>query len=292
MILRLARRSLALDGPPCMMVIVNVTPDSFYDRGLTADPAAAVARGLELVAAGAGMIDVGGMTAQPGRVLAEDEEIARVEPVIRALRASLDVPISVDTYRAGVADAALRAGADVVNDHTGLADPDLARVIAGHGAGLVVTHLSLEPKQIQTGRHAVAVDEIAAFLTARAVRARAAGVAADAILVDPGLGFGKDTDTDLRTIAELPRLARLGYPLLLAPSHKEVTAEPLGLDEAALEGTAAVVAVAAYLGAAVLRVHDLPFMAHVARMAWLVRDQAVGAARSASKNDGRNAPSR
>jgi dihydropteroate synthase len=292
MILRLAHRTLALDGPPCMMGIVNVTPDSFYDRGLTADPAAAVARGLELVGAGAGMIDVGGMTAQPGRVLPEDEEIARVEPVIRALRAALDVPISVDTYRARVADAALRAGADIVNDHTGLTDPALAEVIAGHGAGLVVTHLSLEPKQVQTGRHAVAVDEIEAFLAARADRARAAGVAPDAILVDPGLGFGKDTGTDLRTIAELPRLAGLGYPLLLAPSHKEVTAEPLGLDEAALEGTAAVVAVAAYLGAAVLRVHDLPFMAHVARMAWLVRDQAVGAARSASKNDGRNAPSR
>jgi dihydropteroate synthase len=292
MILRLAHRTLALDGPPCMMGIVNVTPDSFYDRGLTADPAAAVARGLELVGAGAGMIDVGGMTAQPGRVLSEDEEIARVEPVIRALRAALDVPISVDTYRAGVADAALRAGADIVNDHTGLTDPALAEVIAGHGAGLVITHLALAPKQVQTGRHAVDVDEIATFLAERAERARAAGVAAEAILVDPGLGFGKDTGTDLRTIAELPRLAGLGYPLLLAPSHKEVTAEPLGLDESALEGTAAVVAVAAYLGAAVLRVHDLPFMAHVARMAWLVRDQAVGAARSASKNDGRNAPSR
>ena len=273
-----------------MMGIVNVTPDSFYDRGLTADPAAAVARGIQLVAAGAGMIDVGGMTAQPGRVLSEDEEIARIAPVVRALRAAVDVPISVDTYRAGVADAALRAGADLVNDHTGLSDPGLAAAVAGHGAGIVVTHLSLAPKQAQTGRHAVSVDEIAAFLVERADRARAAGIGADAILVDPGLGFGKDTGTDLQTLAELPRLAGLGYPLLLAPSHKEVTAEPLGLDESALEGTAAVVALAAYLGAAVLRVHDLPFMGHVARMAWLV--QAAGAARSASKNDGRKAPSR
>jgi dihydropteroate synthase len=291
MTLRLAQRSLGLDGPPCMMGIVNVTPDSFYDKGLTADPAAAVARGLALVAAGAGMIDVGGMTAQPGSVLTEDEEIARIEPVIRALRDALDVPISVDTYRAGVADAALRAGADLVNDHTGLSDPALAGVVADHAGGIVVTHLSLAPKQVQTDRHGVTVDEIAAFLEDRAGRARAAGVAADAILVDPGLGFGKDTATDLATIAELPRLAGLGYPLLLAPSHKEVTAEPLGLDESALEGTAAVVALAAYLGAAVLRVHDLPFMGHVARMGWLV-GQAAGAARSASKNDGRNAPSR
>ena len=114
------------------------------------------------------------------------------------------------------------------------------------------------------------VDEIARVLVDRADAARSAGIRADAILVDPGLGFGKDTATDLRTLHEVPRLARLGYPLLLAPSHKEVTAEPLGLAESSMEGTAAVVALAAYLGAAVLRVHDLPFMGHVARMAWLI----------------------
>jgi dihydropteroate synthase len=269
--LRLAHREVALGGPPCMMGIVNVTPDSFYDGGATAAPEAAVARGIALVRAGAGMVDVGGMTAQPGRVLTEDEEIARVEGVVAGLRAQVDVPISIDTYRARVADAALRAGADIVNDHTGLSDPAMAATIAGHRAGIVVTHLSLAPKQVQEGRHAVAVDDIAGFLVARAEAARAAGVAADAILVDPGLGFGKDTATDLRTLAALPRLASLGYPLLLAPSHKEVTAEPLGLEESSMEGTAAVVALAAYMGAAVLRVHDLPFMAHVARMAWLVR---------------------
>src|SRR6185312_15016706 len=215
-----------------------------------------------------------------GRILSEDEEIARVEGVVSALRARVDVPISIDTYRARVADAGLRAGADIVNDHTGLTDPELAATIAEHGAGLVVTHLSLEPKQVQTARHAVTVDEIAEFLVTRADAARSAGVDPAAILVDPGLGFGKDTETDLRALAELPRLAALGYPLLL------------GLDEASMEGTAAVVAIAAYLGVSVLRVHDLPFMAHVARMAWLVRDQAVGTASSSAKKDGRNAPSR
>jgi dihydropteroate synthase len=210
------------------------------------------------------------MTAQPGPVLSQGEEIARVEPVVLGLRSQLEVPISVDTYRAGVADAALRAGADLVNDHTGLSDPAMAETIARHGAGVVVTHLGLPPKQVQTGRHEIAVDEIAGFLVERADAARAAGIGADAILVDPGLGFGKDTATDLRTLNELPRLAGLGYPLLLAPSHKEVTAEPLGLDESSIEGTAAVVALAAYLGVAVLRVHDLPFMRHVATMAWLI----------------------
>ena len=294
MTLRLAHRSLALDGPPCMMGILNVTPDSFYDQGMTATADRAIARGLELAAAGAGIVDVGGMTAQPGRVLSEDEEVARVEPVVRALRAALDIPISIDTYRAEVAEAALEAGADLVNDHTGLSDPALAATVARHRAGLVVTHLGLAPKQTQTTRHAVDVAAIARFLQERAAAARAAGVGADAILVDPGLGFGKDTATDLATLRELPRLAALGYPLLLAPSHKEVTAEPLGLPESALEGTAAVVAVAAYIGVAVLRVHDLPFMRHVATMAWLIRTpaQAAGTARSSAKNEGRNAPSR
>jgi dihydropteroate synthase len=268
--LRFAHRSLGLEGPPSMMGIVNVTPDSFYDRGRTATPDRAIARGVELAAAGAALLDVGGMTAQPGDEIPEAEEIARVVPVVRGLREAVDLPLSVDTYRAGVADAALRAGADLVNDHTGLSDPDMVATAARHDAGLVVTHLGLRPKQARSGRHSATVDEIAAALAAGARRARAAGVRADAILVDPGLGFGKDSATDLRTLRELPRLAGLGYPLLLAPSHKEVTAEPLGLTEDTLEGTAAVVAVAAYLGAAVLRVHDLPFMRHVATMGWLI----------------------
>jgi dihydropteroate synthase len=268
--LRFAKRSLALGGPPRIMAIVNVTPDSFYDRGLTADPAAAVERGLELVAAGADVLDVGGMTAQPGEPVATADEAARVVPVVEELRRRTDVPIAVDTYRAAVADAALAAGADLVNDHTGLSDPDLAPAVAGHGGGLVVTHLGLEPKQVQDGRYTVRFDDIAAHLAERAERALAAGVRRDALLVDPGLGFGKDTATDLESVRRLPELRRLGFPVLLAPSHKEVTAEPLGLPEDALEGTAGIVAVAAYQGVDVLRLHDLPFMARVARMAWLV----------------------
>lgn len=252
------------------MAIVNVTPDSFYDRGVTADPAAAVERGLGMVAAGADLLDVGGMTAQPGDPISAEAEIARVVPVLRELRAQTEVPIAVDTYRAEVADAALAAGADLVNDHTGLSDPDLAGVVAAHRAGLVVTHLGLAPKQEQDGRYALAFDAIADSLAERAGRALAAGVSRDGILVDPGLGFGKDTATDLETVRRLPELRVLGYPMLLAPSHKEVTAEPLGLPEDALEGTAAVVAVAAYLGVDALRLHDLPFMARVARMGWLI----------------------
>jgi len=268
--LRFAKRALALGGPPRIMAIVNVTPDSFYDRGVTADPAAAVARGLELTAAGADLLDVGGMTARPGEPIPAEAEIERIVPVIERLRRETDVPIAVDTYRAPVADAALAAGADLVNDHTGLSDPALAAAVAAHAAGLVVTHLGLEPKQVQDGRYSVPFGDIAVALADRAGRALAAGVPREGLLVDPGLGFGKDTATDLETLRRLPELRALGHPVLLAPSHKEVTAEPLGLPEEALEGTAAVVAVAAYLGVDVLRVHDLPFMARVARMGWLI----------------------
>jgi dihydropteroate synthase len=281
--LAFARRSVALGGPPRIMAIVNVTPDSFYDRGLTADPAAAVRRGVEMAAAGADLLDVGGMTAQPGEPIPAAVEIDRVVPVVRGLRDRLDAPIAVDTYRAEVAEAALGAGADLVNDHTGLSDARLLEVVVAHDAGLVLTHLGLAPKQEQDGRHSVAFDDIVETLSGLATRAVGAGVRREAILVDPGLGFGKHTGTDLETLRRLPELRALGHPVLLAPSHKEVTAEPLGLPEDAPEGTAAVVAVAAYLGVDVLRLHDLPFMAHVARMGWLIsgRDQA-GTERSSS----------
>ena len=277
--LAFASRSLALGGPPRIMGIVNVTPDSFYDRGLTADASEAVRRGLDMVAAGADLLDVGGMTAQPGELIPPAVEIDRVVPVVRELRARTGVPIAVDTYRAEVADAVLAAGADLVNDHTGLTDAGLAAVVAAHAAGLVVTHLGMAPKQEQEGRYALPFDAIATSLSERAERALAAGVPRAGILVDPGLGFGKDTATDLETLRRLPDLRALGFPVLLAPSHKEVTAEPLGLPEEALEGTAAVVAVAAYLGVDVLRVHDLPFMARVARMGWLIREGEGGVTR-------------
>jgi dihydropteroate synthase len=275
------------------MAIVNVTPDSFYDRGLTPDPAGAVERGVEMVAAGADLLDIGGMTAQPGDPIPARAEIDRVVPAVRGLRDRVDVPIAVDTYRAAVAEAALAAGADLVNDHTGLSDSRLLEVVAAYDAGVVLTHLGLGPKEKQDGRYAVAFEDIAETLAGLGARAVEAGVRREAILVDPGLGFGKDTDTDLEALRRLPELRALGYPVLLAPSHKEVTAEPLGLPEDALEGTAAVVAVAAYLGVDVLRLHDLPFMAHVARMGWLIsgRDQ-TGTDRSWSKNDARNRPSR
>lgn len=271
MTLRLRDRSLNAEGEPHLVGIVNVTPDSFYDRGITADGTTAIERGLVLAASGATVVDVGGMTAQPGDPIPVEAEIARVVPVIEGIRAASEVVISIDTYRAEVAAAALDAGADMVNDHTGLSDGAMAAVVAERSAGIVVTHLGLRPKQPQTGRYEIDPAEIAAVLSQLAEHAVGAGVAPDAIAIDPGLGFGKSTATDLATLRTLPELLRIGPPVLLACSHKEVTAEPLGLPEETLEGTAAVVAVAAYLGVQLLRVHDLPFMARVARMGALLR---------------------
>jgi len=259
------------------MGIVNVTPDSFYDGGATATTDLAVARALAVVSQGATVIDVGGMTARPGAVLSAADELARVLPVLEGIRAAgCEAVVSVDTYRADVAAAALEAGADLINDHTGLTDGDLAAAVAEHGGGLVVTHLGLAPKQVQSGRYDIDPADIGKFLSQRAELAVDAGVDRSALVVDPGLGFGKSTATDLATLRALPDLLRLGYPLLLACSHKEVTAEPLGLPESNIEGTAAVVAVAAYQGVQLLRVHDLPFMARVATMASLL---ATGNAR-------------
>jgi dihydropteroate synthase len=292
--LRLAHRTVDLDGPPVAMAIVNVTPDSFYDGGVSASPEDAVSRALEMLAAGAAIVDVGGMTAQPGAELAEAEEAARVMPTVAGIRAAAPAAVlSVDTYRAGVAAAALDAGADLVNDHTGGADPALAAVVAERDAGLVVTHLGLQPKQVQDDRYEITPEAIAESLVGRAATAEAAGVRRDAILLDPGLGFGKSTATDLACLRALDRLTALGYPLLLACSHKEVTAEPLGLPESNLEGTAAVVAVAAAAGVRVLRVHDLPFMERVARMAWLASPRAEGYAAGgvrSGENSGTNLP--
>jgi dihydropteroate synthase len=272
MLLELRTRALRDAAVPHLMGIVNVTPDSFYDGGATATPDAAIRRSLQLVENGATVIDIGGMTARPGVVLTPAEEAGRVLPVLEGIRAAgCDAVVSVDTYRAAVAAAVLDAGADMINDHTGLSDPELAPAVAERGAGLVVTHLGIGPKQVQGGRYDIAPAEIARFLQERAAAAVEAGIDRRALVVDPGLGFGKSTATDLETLRALPDLLALGHPVLLACSHKEVTAEPLDLPESNLEGTAAVVAVAAYLGVQILRVHDLPFMANIARMAALMR---------------------
>jgi dihydropteroate synthase len=259
-----------------VMGILNLSPESFSGDGL-GDVAAAVAQGKAFAAAGADLLDVGGESTRPGAPPVPAEvELARVVPVLRALRAAVSLPLSIDTYKAPVAEAALAAGACVVNDVTGLrADPALARVAAAHGAALIVTHN--RPAAVASGPlgshnpdvgYADLMGEVLRELRAAVAQAAAAGVAPAQILVDPGIGFGKTREQNLELLARLGELRALGHPLVLGASRKSVIGLTLGLPpDERVEGTAATVALGVRAGADVARVHDVRSMALVARMA-------------------------
>ena len=266
--LELGAHRLPLGERTLLMGIVNNTPDSFYEQGRHYGVDAAVAHGRRLLAAGAHVLDVGGQTGQVGREIDVAEETARVVPVLEALR---DACVSVDTYRAPVARAALAAGASFVNDYTGGYDPDLAAVVGDAGAGLVVTHYRGRPRSNASRSYEGTVDEVLRFLEAAAARAVAAGVGERSIVVDPGLGFGKSTRLDLAILRDLDRLLTLGFPVLLACSHKEVTADASGLPEDDVRGTAVTAVLAARAGVAMLRLHDVEELAPAVRLADAIR---------------------
>lgn len=259
-----------------VMGVVNVTPDSFSDGGRWFDTTTAVKRGLDLVDQGADLVDVGGESTRPGATrVDEDEELRRVVPVVRGL-ASEGVLISVDTMRASVAEAALKAGATLVNDvSAGQADPAMIPVVADAGAPFVVMHWRglLEGSNIR-GQYEDVVTEVVDEVRARVAAAVEGGVAPERIVVDPGLGFSKGTDDDLALLARLDRLANLGYPVLVAASRKRflgnVLAGPDGTPPPARErdaATAAVTALAARQGAWAVRVHEVRASADAVRVA-------------------------
>src|SRR5215218_4843049 len=188
---------------PAVMGIVNVTPDSFSDGGRFLDPDAAVAHGLELVATGADVLDVGGESTRPGaEPVAEDEELRRVLPVVRRLAAESGVPVSIDTSKAAVAAAALDAGASIVNDVSAAADPGMFGVVAAAGAGLVVMHMQGEPRTMQTDPHyGDVVVEVGDFLLDRLAAARGAGIHTMSLCADPGVGFGKTAAHNVELLA-------------------------------------------------------------------------------------------
>lgn len=248
---------LVLAGP-VVMGVVNVTPDSFSDGGRIADP---VAHARALAAEGAAIIDVGGESTRPGAApVPEDEERARVVPVIEALvRGGLPVPISVDTRKPGVARAALAAGAALVNDVSGLGDPDMARVAAAARAAVIVMHMQGTPETMQAApTYSDVVAEVAAFLAERRARAVAAGVDPAAVLVDPGLGFGKTVEHNLTLLRHLERLAAIG-PLVVGLSRKSTLGHVLGgrPPEGRLAGGLGGAVWAALRGASVIRTHDV-----------------------------------
>jgi dihydropteroate synthase len=246
-----------------VMGVINVTPDSFSDGGRYLDPDAAIAHGLELAAEGAAMLDVGGASSRPGAAPVDPtEEARRVVPVIRGLAAETAVPISVDTMSAEVAQAALDAGAVVVNDvSAGRIDPAILDVTAGSGAGYVAVHMQGEPRTMQDDpRYDDVVSEVGEFLLRRLEVASAAGIRDAALMADPGIGFGKTIEHNLELLARLPELVeRIQAPLLVGTSRKTFIGRILGVDdpERRDDGTLATVVWSLDRGAAMVRVHDV-----------------------------------
>jgi dihydropteroate synthase len=264
-------RALELGARTLVMGVVNVTPDSFSDAGLRFDPARAIADGERMVADGADLVDIGGESTRPGAApLPEDEELRRVLPVIAGLRRRVSVPISIDTYKAGVASRAVDQGASIVNDISALTyDPALAGVVARTKAAVILMHnRGRSAAMYEHATYADVVAEVSAELSARADAATAAGITRDRIVIDPGLGFAKTAEQSLQALAGLTRLASLGYPILSGPSRKSFLKVGLG-DVPPYErqwGTAAAVAASVMLGAHIVRVHDVREMAQVERV--------------------------
>ncbi|HEX2080775.1 MAG TPA: dihydropteroate synthase [Longimicrobium sp.] len=244
------------------MGILNVTPDSFSDGGRFLDPARAVAQARRMAEEGADLVDIGGESTRPGAApVSADEEAARVLPVLRAIRESLAVPVSVDTRRAAVAREALAAGAEVINDVSGLADAEMAGVVAPSGAGLVLMHMRGTPQTMQRlADYGDVVEEVAEELAECLARADAAGIARERVVLDPGIGFAKTAEQNLALIAGLARIqARLGRPVLLGPSRKSFIGALLGGIPADARDAGTVGACVAGLarGARLFRVHDV-----------------------------------
>jgi len=253
-----------------VMGVVNLTPDSFSGDGLGTDLRAAVAQALRFAAEGADWLDVGGESTRPGAApVTREEETARVVPVIKALRDQVSLPLSIDTRHAAVAQAALAAGAHLVNDVTGLmGDPEMAGVVAAAGVPVVLQHIQGTPQTMQDDPvYEDVVEDVIAGLRQRLDLAAEAGIELSQCLVDPGIGFGKRLEHNLRLLRRLRELTVLGRPLLVGVSRKRFIGDILGVPvDQRVHGTAAAVAVAIANGADVVRVHDVKVMAEVVRM--------------------------
>jgi dihydropteroate synthase len=264
------------------MGIVNRTPDSFYDGGATYDLEAAVALAGRLVAEGADIVDIGGIKGGPGAEVSVQEEITRVVPFVEALRATdPHVIISVDTFRAPVADAAMAAGADIINDVTGLHDPEVLDVVVERDAGYVAMHHGGRPRTRPYRRHYAPDVTHAVVQHCRQLtdRARSAGVPAERLIVDPGHDFQKTTAHSLEVTRRLPELAALGYPVLVALSNKDFIGETLDAPlEQRVDGSLAAAVFSVLRGASIVRVHEVKRTVDALRMTEAMlgwRDPAV-----------------
>ncbi len=284
--LKLRSRTLTLGERTIVMGVLNVTPDSFSDGGKYDQPEAAIERALAMEQEGADMLDIGGESTRPGaEETSAAEELDRLLPVLEGLRGRLKIPVSVDTRRAAIAEFAIRAGAEMINDVSGLrTDARLAEVVAKNGVGLILMHMRGEPRTMQRGPFARdVVSDVVSVLRESAAMARKAGVAKTQIILDPGIGFGKSYAQNYELIEKLPRLAALGYPLLVGTSRKGFLGATLAREgkpappEERIWGTAATVTASILGGAHVVRVHDVAKMVQVARVADCVVQPALRA---------------
>jgi dihydropteroate synthase len=257
---RFAHREIDFSRQVALMAIVNRTPDSFYDAGATFGLRAAVETALQAVEDGADWLDIGGVPFAPGPELPWEAEAERIVPVIEALRSRSDVVISADTFQPGVAEAAIGAGADVINDTTGISDPDLGRVVAERGVHLVITHSLARPRTVYPRPHYTdVVAEVADFLRRKVDLALSLGIPGDKILIDPGHDLNKNTLHTLELTARFDEIAAIGYPSLAAVSNKDFIGESLDLPKRdRTAGSLAAATMCMMNGARVVRMHNVP----------------------------------
>ena len=261
-------RTFDFDREVAVMAVINRTPDSFFDKGSTFALDKAVVAALTAVKDGADWVDIGGVPFGRGPVVTLDEELERVVPVVRAIAAESPVVISVDTFNAQVALASIEAGAAVINDTSGLYDPDMARAVAGTDATLVLTH-SMSPPRAEPPRpeYVDVVDEVAAFLHDRVARAIEAGIPRERIIIDPGHDLNKNTYHSLELTRRLREIVALGYPTLAAVSNKDFVGEAIDRKQGErLEGSLAAAVFCILEGARIVRMHDVPATVAAVRM--------------------------
>ena len=289
-IFRARAKRLDLSRRTAIMGVVNVTEDSFYAGSRYPNVGAATSRALRLAEAGADIIDIGGESTRPGAApVSTNEELDRVLPVLDNLRTQTDRMLSVDTRKAEVAESAFANGADIVNDVTALGgDPRMAEVAVSAGAGVVLMHMQGTPETMQSEpRYDNVVTEVKDSLSEAVMRAEQAGIASDAIVVDPGIGFGKTLSHNLTLLNELATLAELGKPILVGTSRKGFIGKLLSSEaEARIFGTAASVAAAILRGASIVRVHDVSEMRDVATVADAIRNSTSESTTSVNSVNG------
>ena len=275
MLWRCRDREIDLRHRTLVMGVVNVTPDSFSDGGRYTAPGAALAHARRLLDEGADLLDLGGESTRPGsQPVPADEQWRRIGPVVEALAGEDRALISVDTSSASVAERALLAGAHVVNDVTARGDPAMAAVVATAGAGLVLMHMRGTPADMQRDpRYADAPAEVATFLGDRLAAAASAGIARDRVALDPGIGFGKTPRHNLELVARLETLVALDRPVLVGTSRKSFIGQVLDLPvDQRLEGSLSSAAVAVFLGARIVRAHDVAATVRAVRVADALRE--------------------